>query len=138
MEEKITGIYKIVDGNTEKVYIGQSKDIYKRLKQHKRAFISGSDTVDLYRECTNPKFQIVTTCEESRLNELEMFYIGLYNSFLDGFNMTIGGQYSMSDSVELVFESNKELDANEFHKVWTCGVKSGVIDEDRTNWDFSS
>lgn len=31
---KISGIYKIVNINNEKVYIGSSKDIEKRFKEH--------------------------------------------------------------------------------------------------------
>lgn len=39
----------------------------------------------------NHKFEIIELCEESRLNELEIFYIRVYNSVRDGLNIKHGG-----------------------------------------------
>ena len=38
----IQGIYKIENTKTKKIYIGQSKDIYGRFKQHKRELNRGT------------------------------------------------------------------------------------------------
>jgi len=88
--KKITGIYKITSPNN-KIYIGQSKDIYSRWnaykyfqrdydcykKRNKNSLIFKSFKKYGY---FNHKFEILEECNEIDLNIKEVFYIKKYNS----------------------------------------------------------
>lgn len=98
----MTGIYKIENLIDKKVYIGQSKDIVKRWSNHKsNAFDINSHSYDypLYRAIRkygieNFDFSILEECLIEELNEKEKQYIEKYNSFFDGYNLTLGGDSS--------------------------------------------
>jgi group I intron endonuclease len=88
------GIYKIEHLPTGRVYIGSSKYIEKRFKQHlnclktnkhhssKLQFVFNRSSEDYF------KFEIVEECKFSDLLEREDFYIQQFDSFKNGFNMT--------------------------------------------------
>lgn len=90
MMKKITGIYKITSPSN-KIYIGQSKNIYSRWnaykyfqrdydcykKRNKNSLIFKSFKKYGYR---NHKFEILEICNELELNKKEIFYIKKYNS----------------------------------------------------------
>lgn len=93
----ISGIYKITNKINGKIYIGQSKNIYARWKEH----ISDA------KECKYPiqkalykygkdnfNFEIICICSIDELNEKEMYYINLLNANQKeiGYNLTIGGE----------------------------------------------
>jgi group I intron endonuclease len=104
--KKITGIYKIISPNN-KIYIGQSKDIYSRWnaykyfqrdydcykKRNKNSLIFKSFKKYGYE---NHKFEILEVCSELELNKKEIFYIKKYNSNVlngskTGLNLHKGG-----------------------------------------------
>ena len=99
------GIYKIVDATSGKVYIGQSRNISERIKSHKQHFARGDSSVDLYRFCECPEFSIIEECDESKLDGREKFWINHYDSFLNGFNMTLGGEMSTRESLEWIVDN---------------------------------
>ena len=95
----MVGIYKLTNKINGKVYIGQSKHIEKRLKEHVRKTYPG------YHGPRNPityalmkygvenfDFSVVEECKFSELNEREIYYISLYksNTKNGGYNMTAG------------------------------------------------
>ncbi len=97
----ITGIiYKYISPSN-KVYIGQTINEYER----KHAFLTrekyAGDKIDNARKKYGPvnfKYEILEkheylTVEEASesLNILEAYYIGLYDSFRKGYNMSLGG-----------------------------------------------
>jgi group I intron endonuclease len=93
---KICGIYKITSP-TGKVYIGQSTDVKRRFSKYKK--LSCNRQFKLYNSflkygTDKHIFEILTECSESNLNELEIYYISLYNSFNTdhGLNLRSGGQ----------------------------------------------
>lgn len=102
---KIAGIYKITHIDTNRCYIGQSKDIYKRWRYHKREtswnnkkdknkhlYLSFKKyglerfTFDIIWICPNNVKNIKKT-----LDIVEIYFIKKYNSFNNGFNETLGG-----------------------------------------------
>lgn len=101
----MTGIYKIQNNINNKIYIGQSKNIEKRLKDHKnRANDTNSNEYNrhLYRSMRkygieNFSFEIIEECNVDELNEKERYWIEYYNSFFNGYNLTFGGDSSGSE-----------------------------------------
>lgn len=93
------GIYIIKNLINNKVYIGQSINIDKRLEVHKQnAF---NETCKEYDKClykairkyglNNFSFEILEKCTEEDLNERECYWIKHYDSYNNGYNCTIGG-----------------------------------------------
>lgn len=94
----ICGIYKITNTKNNMCYIGQSKDIDKRWKEHMK-YALGIDTPTgnkLYQAMLtdgvyNFTFELLEACPVTQLNEKEKFYIDLYQSKDFGYNSTKGG-----------------------------------------------
>lgn len=94
----ICGIYKIENVSNKKVYIGESVNIYSRWRDHKSSLKSGKhynthlqNAWNKYGE-SNFVFSIVEKCEKDKLNEMEMYYIDLFDSLKNGYNLTAGGE----------------------------------------------
>lgn len=93
------GIYKITNKVNGHSYIGQSVDIEKRWKSHKkRAYCSTGKEYEkaLYRAIRkygldNFKFEVLEECPKEKMNDLEVYYISKYNSYSNGYNETPGG-----------------------------------------------
>lgn len=90
---KIYGIINIING---KLYIGKTYvSLDKRFKEHK----SGSKihkNRPLYRAfnkygLSNFKIILIGEFEEGELEKREIYYIGLFNTYKDGYNATLGG-----------------------------------------------
>lgn len=95
------GIYMITNIKNNKKYIGQSIDIERRWIQHnKNTHLSNSrayntSITQAIREwgIENFQFQILEICDKSLLSEKEIYYIELYDTFVNGYNMTLGGEH---------------------------------------------
>ena len=97
------GIYKITNQINGKVYIGQSKRIEERWKEHKKKpFLENSEEYNypLYQAIRkygleNFKFKILERCLPEELNQKEIDYISIYESYPPehgkGYNQTSGG-----------------------------------------------
>lgn len=77
------GIYKIQNLINNKVYIGQSKNISVRWRQHR--YLSRIEDTYLYRSIrkygiANFSFEVIEECSVSFLNEREEFWISYYDS----------------------------------------------------------
>jgi len=89
------GIYKITSPNG-KIYIGQSVEIARRKSYYKRGKCSGQPLI--YNSLKKygweaHKFEVLCECKEDELNDLEVYYIELYQSFNSkfGLNLQSGG-----------------------------------------------
>lgn len=88
-----TGIYKIENRYSHKVYIGQAKDIAKRVSQHINNHNAAKDSID---EAINQlgvdafTYEVIVYCEEVDLDYNEANQIYSYNSKDDGYNKTVG------------------------------------------------
>ncbi len=93
--DKICGIYKITSPSN-KIYIGQSKNINKRFLKYKN--VDCKQQIKLYNSLLkygweNHKFEIICECLESELNNLEKYYIIKFDTFNTehGLNLSDGG-----------------------------------------------
>lgn len=92
------GIYKITNNINEKCYIGQSKDIEARWKKHISVYNNKTaPNYKLYRAMrkyglASFRFEVIEECEPEELNSREIYWIQYYDSFLNGYNMTLGGE----------------------------------------------
>lgn len=110
-----TGVYKITNTISGKCYVGQAVDIRARLMEH--ANNKHKNKVVLYKSIekygiNNFQIQVLAIINtfgktqdeiKKELNFLECFYIELYDSYKNGYNMTPGG-----DSGRLGFKHSKE------------------------------
>lgn len=87
----MVGIYKITNTATGNVYIGKATNVKRRWKQHINALNKGEHARKLqfawnkYGE-SNFIFEVEQKCEVKELNDLEAFYIQLYDSINNGYN----------------------------------------------------
>lgn len=97
--EKKCGIYAIKNTINNKVYIGQSVNIFLRWKAH--LYSSASNTaadnnVKIHcamRELGQNNFflEIIEETTKEQLNEKEKYWIAVYDSFNNGYNGSLGG-----------------------------------------------
>lgn len=89
------GIYKITSP-TNRVYIGQSRDINRRWKYYYSNIITVKQHIKLHRSILkygvkNHLFEVIEECNIEQLDELEIYWIKYYNSAEQGLNMSLGG-----------------------------------------------
>ena len=102
------GIYKITNTENGKCYIGQSRDIEARWQKHLSAYKSSPDW-ELYRAfkkygISKFTFEIVEECAIEELNEREIYWIAQYDSFNNGYNMTLGGEACNGTNDKAVYQ----------------------------------
>lgn len=93
------GIYKITNKIDGKSYIGQSRNIEKRWQAHRTKSFQENDhsyNTPFYRAIRkygidNFTFEIIEECKISELNEKEKYWIQKYDTFFNGYNLTLGG-----------------------------------------------
>lgn len=94
------GIYKITNLVNGHSYIGQSINIDKRWNKEKSCAFNCNDKSYNYPlskafrkyGIENFSFEILEECNKEKLNEREIYYISLYNTYYNGYNQTKGGQ----------------------------------------------
>lgn len=118
------GIYKIQNLINGKCYIGQSKNIQQRWKNHLYTTENSSDhsyNNPLYKSIRkygieNFSFEVLEECLVSELNDKEKFYVQKYDSFFNGYNLTLGGDSSaFAINKEKVIGIIKDLETTEMY-----------------------
>lgn len=86
-------IYKVTSPNG-KIYIGQTINLKNRLKKYKYDF---SGQKKLWNNCQkhnwnpNDSVEVIEECLIDNLNEREIYWIGIYDSYKIGLNCDLGG-----------------------------------------------
>lgn len=96
--DNIIGIYKITNLLDGRSYIGQSRNIENRFKEHLYHNESPIDKDIHELGANNFSFDILEICNESDLDLKEEYYINFYNSINNGYNMIKGGQHNIGES----------------------------------------
>ncbi len=109
---KICGIYKITNPKG-KIYIGQSVDCERRKSHYKMGHHKKQSK--LYNSTQKygwaaHKFEIIHRCEVHELNDLEVYYIGLFQCFNTnhGLNLMSGGYGNGKMSEETKLKMSKQ------------------------------
>ena len=123
-------IYKITNTINNRVYIGQTvKSLQKRFTQHKnnssKEYFS---QIVLYKAFNkygieNFVFEGIEEVPNELLDEREKYWIEYYNSYLEGYNSTIGGrlvQLYNWDIDEIIELYHKEKSARKVAKIIGC------------------
>ena len=138
-KEKISGIYKITAKHNNKIYIGQSIDIYERWKSHWKQVNNGDSSYihNAMRKYGKNGFvfEIIEKCSQDVINEREKYWIEYYDSYNNGYNLTIGGEgvkgkvYS-EDEKEIM--RMKSFKANKSKSVLQIDTNGNIIKEWRS------
>ena len=134
------GIYKITNLINQKSYIGQSVDIERRWIHH-RNYQDNMKDYPLYRAfqkygIENFDFSILITCSPEELNQKELEFIAIYNTYSNGYNQTLGGAGSSGFIVKLsekdildIYEKLKSSDLTQHQIALLYNVGDDTISE---------
>lgn len=116
-------IYKIINQINNKVYIGQTMSSLKvRWNGHKTAWRQSGNCKALYSAfdkygIENFTIEPIEECDLDNINEREKYWIKHYNSYNNGYNMTLGG------------DGNIKLDYELIYNLWDSGLTTTEIGE---------
>ena len=125
-------IYKISNDINDKVYIGQTKQsISQRWSIHKQ--MSKTYPNVLYKAMRKYGvehffIEIIEECDENLLNEREIYWIEYYDSYYNGYNMTLGGQFSSGrpskyeEKILQVYNKNPRLSYQQIADIVGCSI----------------
>ena len=88
------GIYMYENKISHKKYIGQSTNIERRKREH-LCWPSPYSRFDMELKALGEEsfiFSILEECTVDKLDDREKYWIGYYNSIIEGYNLTPGGQ----------------------------------------------
>lgn len=119
MKNNVCGIYRITSPSG-KIYIGQSVNIIHRMKRY--SSLDCKKQTRIYRSILKygwekHKFEIIHECKREELNDLESYYIKLYNCFNNefGLNLSSGGNKN-----NFSIETRKRM-SDAQHKLYASG-----------------
>ena len=97
--EKKSGIY-MWTSPSGKSYIGQSVDLVDRHREFVRfdQYYAGHRINNARKKYNNEsdwEYKVLEYCEPSELNEREIYYIALYDTYHNGYNQCIGGSTTL-------------------------------------------
>lgn len=104
-------IYKVTNKVTGKSYIGQTRytvEFRWRQHQHKKDNTYFHNSIKKYG-VENFIVETLEECDYDKLNEREIYYIAKYNTFKEGYNLTIGGDGNRRLQLDNKYDEIKEL-----------------------------
>ena len=104
-------IYKITNKVNGKSYIGQTRytiEFRWRQHQHKKDNTYFHNAIHKYG-IENFNIEILEECDIKDLNSREIFYIAKYDTFKNGYNLTIGGDGNRTLLLDNNYDEIKEL-----------------------------
>lgn len=121
--QRVTGVYKVTNIESGKVYVGASTDVYKRWQQHsmkyKRWVSALNDDIQLLG-VSKFTFQLLEECSAEDLDAREAHYIASAGCVHPaGYNSTTGGNAGKRYSEAL---RSKLSAAHVGHTPWNKGV----------------
>lgn len=109
-------IYKIINNINNKVYIGKtSRTIEIRWDEHRKNFYKLQDNTAIHRAMFKygpEAFNIekIEYCNDEIIDEREKYWIEYYNSYKNGYNLTLGGDGTIQINYkDILFLWNKGL-----------------------------
>ena len=118
---KKSGIYLFKNKLNGKVYVGQSKDVQTRKKQHERGDTNNSRRFHNAMVKHGPdafEFEVLEYCEREQLDEKESYWIAKLESLYPlGYNLTTGGG---------AFQRHNEETKKIFSEIQKQRLKSGT------------
>lgn len=110
------GIYKIENLITHECYIGQSKFIERRWREHKSAYrLNNTNKFYLAIQrygLENFSFEVIEECAQEELDKREIYWIDYFNSYEQGYNSSKGGQFKTTipnSEVYAAWDSGKSV-----------------------------
>ncbi len=132
IKEKTSGIYKIENLVNSKVYIGSSKDIYKRWKEHKKKLLNNNHHSQHLQKSWNKygennfQFDIIEECLDIYLIEREQYWMDYYNCYHRdyGYNIlpkagSLKGNIISNETKKKMSESQKLRWTDELREEWS-------------------
>ena len=116
------GIYKITNKINQMAYIGQSIRIEQRWQEH----IAGNKNSYIHNAIkrygvANFSFEILEECPKELLDEREIYWIKYYNTFENGYNLTVGGNSGFHYNIDAIFEDYQKTNSlSETAKHFNC------------------
>lgn len=153
------GIYKITNNINNHCYIGQSIDIEKRWKDHKKPYNwKREHNKPLYLAfqkygIENFSFEVIEECTTKQLDLKEKYWIDYYDSYNNGYNMTTGGETNFGTNhpghkltkqdildirtryanlerkKEVYLLYNQRIGPSGFHKIWNGETWKDIMPE---------
>lgn len=101
------GIYKITNKINNKSYIGQSIHVEERWKEHieKNNNKSLIHLAIIKYGVENFSFEILEQCSQQELNDREIYWIDKYDTYQNGYNLTLGGESGRKYDVNEILET---------------------------------
>lgn len=135
-------IYKITNLTNNKSYIGQTTNWKRRFQEHRNKGYGQEENKILYRAfekygINNFTFEVLEECEN--YNEREKYWIKYFDTFLNGYNMTEGGEEPPLNIKEnSPFATHNQEQADEVIKLILTTSYSFKEIADKTNYDSST
>lgn len=117
-------IYKVTNQVTGKIYIGQTRQtIEARWKQHLEKVKRNIDNTYFHNAIKKYgeeafKIEVLEECNIEELDSKEIFYIAKFDTFANGYNLTIGGGGKRLPDVYNKYDEIKELYLSGFSSNW--------------------
>lgn len=127
-------IYKITNILNGKLYIGQTtKTLDQRIQTHRNSMVSMVDT-HLYNAMRkygwdNFKFEEIATAQDKgTLDELEAYFINMYDTIRNGYNMAPGGVYNPMSSEVVAEKHHQKMRTPEARKKISESMKASYVE----------